>query len=107
MVRGSKPRDRWFGPKPRDRLLVRGTKPRDAMAGSLLLLAFFTYALAPSDARFDRLTRAPGLFRQGQHLLPNVLGPMQEVQLGHLQIQMGDLLTELRLCLGDYDEKEL
>ena len=104
MVRGSKPRDRWFGPKPRDRLLVRGSTPRDAMAGSLLLLAFFTYALAPSDARFDRLTRAPGLFQQGRHLLPHVLGPLQEVQLGHLQIQMGDLLSELRLCLGDDDK---
>ena len=104
MVRGSKPRDRWFGPKPRDRLLVRGSKPRDAMAGSLLLLAFFTYALAPSDARFDRLTRAPGLFQQGRHLLPHVLGPLQEVQLGNLQIQMGDALSELRLCLGDDDE---
>ena len=104
MVRGSKPRDRWFGPKPRDRLLVRGSKPRDAMAGSLLLLALFTHALALSDARFYRLTRHPGIFQQGRHLLPNVLGPMQEVQLGHLQIQMGDLLSELRLCLGDDDE---
>ena len=104
MVRGSKPRDRWFGPKPRDRLLVRGSKPRDAMAGSLLLLAFFTYALAPSDARFDRLTRAPDRFQQRRHLLPHVLGPLQEVQLGHRQIQMGDLLSELRLCLGDDDE---
>ena len=84
--------------------MVRGSKPRDAMAGSLLLLAFFTYALALSDARFYRLTRAPGLFQQGRHLLPHVLGPLQEVQLGHLLIQMGDALSELRLCLGDDDE---
>ena len=72
------------------------------MAGSLLLLfAFFIYALAPSDARFDRLTRAPGLIQQGRHLLPHVLGPLQEVQVGHFQIHMGDALSERRLCLGD------
>ena len=88
------------GPKPRDRLLVRGSKPRHAMAGSLVV-AFRTHALALIDARLDLLTRDPGLFQRGRHLLPRVLGPEHEPQLGNRGVQFGGALSELYFCLGD------
>ena len=71
------------------------------MAGSLVL--FRSHALALSDARLDLLTRLPGLLQHGRHLLPRVLGPEHEVQLGNRGVQFGDALSELRLCLGNDD----
>ena len=72
------------------------------MAGSLVV-AFRTHALALLDARLDLLTRGPGIFQHGRHLLPRVLGPEHEVQLGNRGVQFGDALSELRLCLGNDD----
>ena len=49
------------------------------------------------------LTASPELlasFNKGGTFCPMYSGP----QLGNLQIQMGDALSELRLCLGDDDE---
>ena len=75
------------------------------MAGSLVL--FRTHALALSDARLDLLTRDPGLFQHGRHLLPRVLGPEHEPQLGNRGVQFGGALSELHFCLGEDDGSEL